>query len=75
MNNARREKLRKALAMISEISSIIDQVCDEEQECLENFPENLQGTDRYDAIENAADSLTEAVEKLGEVEECIQAAI
>ena len=75
MNNTRREKLRKALVMISEVSNIVDQVCDQEQKCLENFPENLQGTDRYDAMENAVDSLTEAVEKLGEVEECIQAAM
>lgn len=75
MNNARRERLKNALAMLSEANSIIDQVCYQEQECIENFPENLQNTDRYDNMEYAVDCLTEAVEKIGEVEECIQAVI
>ena len=75
MNNTRREKLKKALIMINEIRDIVNQICDQEQECLENFPENLQGTDRYDDMEIAVDNLTEAIEKLEEAEEYIQAAI
>lgn len=75
MNNARREKLKKVLVMLSEASNIIDQIYDQEQECMDNFPENLQSTDRYDNIEYAVDCLTEAAEKIGEAEECIQAIV
>lgn len=73
MNNARREKLKKVLVMLSEASNVIDQIYDQEQECMENFPENLQSTDRYDNIEYAVDCLAEAAEKISEAEECIQA--
>lgn len=75
MNNARREKLKKALTILDEANNIIDQVYDQEQNCLENFPENLQSTERYDAMEAAVDNLTEAIDKIGEAIEFVQIAI
>ena len=42
MNEKRRGQLRNALTMMTNAASIIDAVCDKEQDCLDNFPENLQ---------------------------------
>lgn len=75
MNNERRERLRGALRKLNDVHSIVNVVCDKEEDCLDNYPENLQGTERYDRTEAAVDSLNDALEKLDEVTECIQNAI
>lgn len=53
----------------------MEQVCDKETDCLDNYPENLQSTDRYGRMEDAVDSLNDALEKIGEAKEHIQNAI
>lgn len=75
MNNARREKLRGAVAKLSDVHSIVDAVCDTEQDSMDNMPENLQGTERFERMEDAVDHLNEALEKLDEAKDHIQAAI
>lgn len=75
MNNARREKLRGAVAKLSDVHSIVYAVCDTEQDSMDNMPENLQGTERFERMEDAVDHLNEALEKLDEAKDHIQAAI
>lgn len=75
MNNARREKLRGAVARLSDVHSIVDSVCDKELDCMDNMPENLQYTERFEHMEDAVDDLNEALEKLDEAKDHIQAAI
>lgn len=75
MDKKRREKLKEAMLLIERAEAITERMCDKEQDCLDNIPENLQGTDRYDMIEQAAEKLEEAVEKLSEAKELIQEAI
>lgn len=53
MNEKRRGQLRNALTMMTNAASIIDAVCDKEQDCLDNFPENLQSTERFERMEDA----------------------
>lgn len=75
MNDKRRSKLKDALQMLSAIEKIINQVCDQEDDCMANYPENLQGSEAFEKIESAVDSLTEALEKTDEVRDCIASAM
>ena len=38
----------------------------DEQACLDNMPESLQDTERYETMQNAVDSLTDAYDTLDE---------
>lgn len=75
MNNERRDRLRGAVRKLSDVQSIVETVCDREGDCLDNYPENLQGTERFERTEEAVDSLNDALEKLEEAKEHIQNAI
>lgn len=66
MDNKRREKLRGAISLLSTVTSVVDSVCDKEQDCMDNCPENLQGSERYEKMEDAVDNLNDALEKLEE---------
>ena len=75
MNEKRRVQLRNALTMMSSAASIIDAVCDKEQDCLDNYPENLQGTERFERMEDAVESLNDALEKIDEAKEFVSVAM
>lgn len=75
MNEKRRGRLKDALKMLSNAAVIVDSVCDIEQDCLDNYPENLQGTERFEHMEAAVDSLNDALEKIDDAKEYIQSAI
>ncbi len=49
--------------------------CDQEQDCIDNTPENLQGTERFEEMEEAVDKLQDAISLIGEARDCILAAI
>ena len=42
---------------------------------MDNYPENLQGTDRFEQMEDAVDNLNDALEKIDEVKGHIEMAI
>ena len=81
MNNKRRKELRRAIDMIETALDIVNSVKDEEEDAMYNYPENLQGTETYEnmevavdtmgevtsAIEDGVDSLNNAVSLLGEI--------
>ena len=75
MNGKRRSELRDALLMLSRAATIVESACDREQDALVNYPENLQSTEKYETMESAAENLTEAVDKINEAKECIEAAV
>lgn len=75
MNKQRRERLRGALNGLESIANILQHICDKEEDCMDNYPENLQGTDKYERMEDAVDHLNDAIDKLDEVKESIQAAM
>lgn len=75
MNERRREQLRSVVVKLERARSIVDAVCDKEQDCMDNYPENLQYTERFERTETAVDSLNDALEKLEEAQEHIQNAI
>ena len=51
MNNKRRELLRLASGLLSKASDYVSQALDGEQDCLDNMPENLQYSEKYEKIE------------------------
>lgn len=60
MNNARRKRICKIADALNELKSQIDELYEEEQGALENIPESLHGTKRYEIAENAVDMLESA---------------
>lgn len=75
VNEAKRKSLRDALNLISRAIIITESVCDKEQDAMDNLPENLQCTDRYEAMEDAVDNMNDAVERMEEAKSHIEAAI
>jgi uncharacterized phage infection (PIP) family protein YhgE len=64
MNNSRRKRISKIADALNELKGQIDELYKEEQEAFENIPESLQGTERYEAAENAVDMLYSASSRI-----------
>lgn len=75
MNNKRRDSLRNALRYLSQSLIIVESAVGQETDSIDNCPENLQNSDRYESMENAVDFLEEAVESLEVAKEKIEGAI
>lgn len=63
MNKARRNSIQKVIdkltslqSFLENVESDVENILDEETECLDNIPENLQSSQRYTQAENACDS-------------------
>lgn len=75
MDTKRRNRLRDALKMLANVAAIVESVCDKEEDCMDNYPENLQNTERFENMEAAVDNLNDALEKLDDAKGNIEAAI
>lgn len=64
MNNQKREQLKLARDYLSKASDIVSNVLDKEQDCLDNMPENLQYSDRYERMEAAISKLEEGLDNI-----------
>lgn len=53
MNNQRRERLKEAIELVERATAVIEDVRNEEAETFENIPENLQGSERAESIQEA----------------------
>lgn len=71
MNKQRRIRLRESNSLLARALQIICAVKDEEQDALDNFPENLQNSERYTAMEDAIDGLEEAIDCIEQASESI----
>lgn len=75
MDKKRREDLRSAIALLSSASYIVQRVCDKEENCVDNYPENLQGTERYEIMERTADCLNDALDIFDDLKDKLNMAI
>ena len=75
MNENRRGRLKDALKLLSVAASIVEAVCDKEQDCVDNYPENLQNTERFERMEDAIDHLNDALERIDDAKWNIESAI
>lgn len=48
MNKKRKEDLSGVLSLLDSAIRIVQRVCDREEDCVDNYPENLQGTECYE---------------------------
>lgn len=75
MNRQRRDKLKNAAKLIGEASMIIDSVCSEEEDSMDNYPENLQGTETYERMEGSVDIMNDLMDDLDHAVEKIMSVI
>lgn len=75
MNKKRRETLRNAVRFLDSAANLISNALEQEEDCLDNIPENLQTTDRYEAMEDAVDYLDDASSLIDEAKDKINEAI
>lgn len=74
MNNQKREKLKLARSYLSKASDIVSGVLDDEQDCLDNMPDNLQYSDKYERMEAAINELEDGLNNIEAAEECLEEA-
>ena len=75
MNSKRCAYLNAAVDMLRQSKSIVERAQEEEQDALDNLPENLEDSERYSKMENAADSLSDACDALDEAIGLIEDAV
>jgi len=62
MNKERRKTLDKAIALLEEAKSLLEEVASEEQDAFDNMLEGLQQSDKGQAMEEAISELESAFE-------------
>lgn len=75
MNNKRRKELRKAISMIEVALDIVNSVKDEEEDTMYNCPENLQGTETYETMEVAVDTMEEIISAIEDAADSLNNAV
>lgn len=73
MNRVRRKELQELYDIIYEAKERLEMLHDEE-EYMDNIPENLQSSERYEKAEAAVDALDSAVSSLEEALDYIEEA-
>lgn len=66
MNKIRRKKIEKIYFKLEEIKSEIEFIIEEEQECLDNIPENLQSSEKYAKSEESISDLENVTENIAD---------
>lgn len=74
MNKARRKALDEVISKIEEAKELLENLQAEEEEYRDNTPENLQGSERYEAADAAVDNMSSAVDALDEAISSIESA-
>lgn len=74
MNKARRKALDEVISKIEEAKELLENLQAEEEEYRDNMPENLQGSERYEAADAVVDNMSSAVDALDEAISSIESA-
>lgn len=61
LNQARRGEIAKVIDRLEDIKQDVSYILGDEQDCLDNMPENLEGSERFASMEQAVDNLEDAV--------------
>ena len=75
MNKERRKNLASIVERLEELQGALDDLATEEEEYRDNMPENLTGSAKYEKSDEAANSLREAFDALGDAMDSINSAI
>lgn len=74
MNKKRRTLLASAKAMLERAANIIEQASEQENDCMDNLPESLQDSERYEKMEQAVANLDDALEHVRDAVELVEEA-
>lgn len=66
MNRYRKDKIKKIYGDLCRCFSDLNEIHDKEEECYDNIPENLHGSARAEASEEAIESLENAANAVSE---------
>ena len=75
MNKERRKNLQTIIDRLEELKSDFESLVSEEEDYLDNIPENLQSSERYERAEEALSYLNDAYDSIDEVIDNITSAI
>lgn len=67
--------IRDAAMLLDRVATMVDMVSDQEQDAMDNYPENLQGSDRYAEMENAVTELDNASEYIDQAKSSLEAVL
>lgn len=67
MNKQRRKEIEKAITLLEEAKSILEQMASDEQDYYDNMPESIQSGERGSQAEAASETLQEAAYDIDEV--------
>lgn len=67
MNKQRRKWIEDVTSKLYDLQSEIESILEEEQEYMDNMPENLQCSERYETAEAAVDNLESACSSMEEL--------
>lgn len=67
MNKERRKQLLKANDLLQEAKSIISSVRSDEEMALDNIPENLQDSERYNTMSDNVDDLSDIFDDIEDI--------
>ena len=71
MKNVRRKRIINLSDKLSELKEELEIIAEEEQEYIDNIPENLQNSERYERADEALSNLNDASDTLDEVIESL----
>lgn len=74
MNKMRRKQLDEVISKIEEAKELLESLQEEEEEYRDNMPENLQGSEKYEAADDAINNMSSAVDALDEAVSYIESA-
>ena len=72
MNNIRRKEINKAIKMLENVKSYIENIHGDEEDYMNNIPENLQGSSRYSNAEEAVNYLEDVIDNINEAIENLE---
>ena len=71
MNNEKRKRLKNACAYLDRFIDEVSDVLDDERDCLDNMPENLQSSEKCEKMEEIIVSLTDVVDTAEELRDSV----
>ena len=66
MNKARRKRISDAIEKLEKIMAEFEDIRDDEQDCFDNLPENLQYSERGETMEEAVDVLDTVLDNIND---------
>lgn len=67
MNKERRSKIAKALELIDNAKTILEEVKDEEESCYDNLPDNLRESEKGETMQENVNDLNECIDYLDDM--------